>query len=266
MIIKHRYALDTNRKIIKILQKRNIEYNIESGILIFTIEEDNQYFDEISNQVKIKSIVSKEFSRKELDEASWYSVRSIWTVGYPLPEDEYIEATFDQNRYCLNCRSNQFQINSYIIKPFEWKTRFFCTLFWQDRVLMVSAKCLSILKESQILGYTEKPVLNKKKEEYDDIIQILPNELIDGIDYDASRIEYIWACPVCGTKKYFPPKGQLTIHKEAFNNINSDYLSTVTQFGKYGSNRINIISKKLYDTIIRNNLDKNLEIEPIKII
>jgi len=139
-------------------------------------------------------------------------------------------------------------------------------LNWVYDELFISSFAKECINSNEIDGLKFMNVINHKKNTiFDDFHQIyVESKLEPGMtDLNKSVAEYR-NCNVCGSEKYIYSGRGLTFKKDVFKHVAVDILKTYESFGEgHICGKIIIISKKLYQIIKNNGLDKDLAYEPI---
>jgi hypothetical protein len=213
------------------------------------------------------------FSKKELENAEWLSVRSKWHNGYPQPNsgtDTYDKVTYDTANYCKKCGSGLVQNNPFRISSMpNWGKRHFFMLNWVLEELFVSDAAKSILIQSGISGISFLEVKNKSgTKNIDGVYQLMvENEIPEGLIDGQMSVKEIVVCDECEKKKFIASgKGILKFKKEIFTGA-GDIVRTTDRFGADNWNiPLIIISQRLYKVLVDNNLARSLCFEPIELV
>ena len=293
MRFKHRFAnvgsestVKKSKKIRKILDKYLItyEYKEEDTVLgldwslVFYLYEDMDSYAKIIEEIipfNLIEITTTEFDKNEIDNAEWYEIFAP-PCQYPQPEDGYEELVFNTNDRCPICGFGKMQINPYQLKKRpKQKGNQFWGIFWEQDALFCSSEIKNLLERESIKGiHFIQPVLkgNIPIEGYYQII--IETTLEKGFNpknttericrykkdnwrpdgLDTKNLKY------CGKMQYdYPRKGGYTFSRKIFYD-NIDFCRSKEYFEN--GERVNMISKKVYETIVKNKL-KGLIIEPI---
>lgn len=277
MQIRHRIVYDkttASKEFIHFLEERNatIKDNGTDFIVAYINEEEKwktELFQYLDNE-DILSEIELIFSKQEMEEAEWFTIRSIFRWEYPQPDESYMELTYDLKQYCSNCGSGSKQNDSFRVKKEpKWGQRNFLMLNWVEDELFISDKMSRILKEKDLQGYKILNVSHSKKEiPLEHMYQLCVETIMQPalINLDES-IRMILRCKECGSVKYIGNGRQRTFKKEAFQEVNVDILKTSEVFGdgRICAREI-LISKKFYEMLRDNKLDRGLCIEPVKLV
>ena len=297
MRIKHRYAFNTNEtKLTSFLDKQGIKREEKYNVSIFYMYEDEQNFDTINNFMKDNKAVTLPtavYTKKEIETATWLTVRSSWQSLYPQPQDDmkYKTTTYDDTDYCegnpnlcntdsreivfhlkyadkpmFYCGKGLIQKDSFAIKKEpNWGSRNFMMLHWVFDELFISPKAEEVLRKSDLKGFEIYDVFNKSKKKLENVKQIFVKNYVDE-GFCADAIERTYTCPVCGFKKYWPKTGAFHFHKEIFTDVKDDIVKTTDKFGEINCESLIFITQKFYQTVTDAKLDRGLVFEPIELI
>lgn len=235
--------------------------------------------EEHSNWGDIEELVIKEqapcisetkYSKQELSEAKWLTVRSKWLYDYPQPEDSYKNVTYSQGKYCRECGIGLIQNGCFRFKKTpKWSKRNFCMTNWVFDELFVSERAKAILECQNFKGITFGNVKSKNgSKNLDDIYQVvISNVLKSGILDSSTGIKQECVCNHCGRTKFQPSgRGPIVLKKEAFVD-DWDFVKTMEYFGAGASaSRRILVSEKVYRFIVENKLDSSLVFEPVLLV
>jgi hypothetical protein len=283
MRLKYRYVTVMQRDIKKsnslknILEKYSIKYKYEENNVLgfhwdleFILYEDMVSFEKVRKELKPYELleqISTEFDKNDMDNAEWYEVFAR-PSQYPQPEDDwgYMKLTYNLNNWCPYCNVGKIQNNPYRLKkePTQ-KGNQFWGLFWEEEAIFCNEAIKTIFEKEKIQGIHFIQPVNKKSIPVEGYYQIMIEKTLDnGFDpnntytkicnntnYPKNNLEV----KHCGKVKYENMnKGGYTFNKNVFSSKSDLYLSRAY--------RLSIISKKVYEIIIKNKL-KGLTIEPI---
>ena len=213
-------------------------------------------------------------TKEELAQAQRMRIRSIWRTGYPQPMDgfNYETITYTREHYCEKCGIGLEQINSFRIKKVpSWGRRHFFSLFWVSDELFVSEAVKKAFQEDGITGVSYMPVKDGKgKTDLEGIFQLkIINTLNEGLIDNPYNLRSRTVCDKCGRSKSRTNEGmRVQFNRSIFDNA-PDIVKTGDYFGVEGNKSPSqeiIISQRTYQTIIRNNLDRNLMFYPIELV
>ena len=269
----YRYCINNGETaIIDFFTQQNITCKKSDIVTIFELSETNIHFHSVYEYLlkhNIKPIsIEVSFSRKEIEEAEWLSVRSTWRPGYPQPQYDmqYRNTTYDSSEFCEECGNGLLQRDNFTLKKEpDWGTRNFFMANWVQDELFASDKAVSILQDSGVRGFSYNDVLDPSRRIMRNVKQIyIMNYLSKGLHYNSIRKEIL--CPKCNSKKYFLRPGFIEYDKKVFSNVEFDILKTKEKFGEITCISLIIITQKLYKTFCEHKLDRGLAFTPIKLI
>ena len=293
MRIKYRFVTVMQRDIKKakaikdILEQYSIKYKYEENNVLgfhwdieFNLYEDMVSFEKILNEIKSFELleqVSTEFEKNDMDNAEWYEIFAP-PSQYPQPEDDwrYMKLVFDLSNWCPYCNTGKIQNNPYRLKKGpKQKSNQFWGIFWEEEALFCGEAIKTIFEKEKIRGIHFTQPVNKKNIPFEGYYQIMIEKTLDN-GFDQNNTEAI----VCNNKNY-PKKnyelevnhcgkvkyenvnrGGYTFNKDVFSSKNDLYLSSEWFGSGWQAYRLSIISKKIYEIILKHKL-KGLTVEPI---
>lgn len=277
MEIRKRIAFRTDSHTELIDYLKNNALKFAEGEIISSVEilESNPHWPWIFDYAKRNDerVYSETlFSTHELESAKWLAVRSQWRNGYPQPENDfaYEGITYSSENHCVDCGAGLYQVDSFRIKKTpNWGRRHFMMLNWVEDELFLDNMATTALRNADLRGLAFRDVKDKKgTESLPNICQLIVSTILPkGLVADGHSIDNIYECTRCGTKKYHPSGiGMLTFRKDIFEGA-PDIVKTEEVFGwgHVAPKRI-IISQKMYQVIVINNLDRGLVFSPIKLV
>jgi len=291
MDINHRICEFNNKKLLKNLNKINIEYDFDDKIksIIVNITESHQKWPEFKNLIKkydLFDLESVKYSKKEIDSADWLLLRSQGHFGYPQPENNYEEISFETNNYCKRCGIFLTQKAPIRFRKYPKIKSHFFKLNWIMDEFFIKKEVKSIFEFNNIDVDYIKPVVHKNNEPILDYYQINIKHILPfGLKSDKLNIEsceininekkindvdwnfrYPKEYPSCNQIKYnYPTRDFIQFKSEAFDK-SPDIVKSKEFFGSGGeAHRLVIISKKLKNIIEENNF-RGVVFEPIKLI
>lgn len=224
----------------------------------------------IADMDNLTSISYTVFTKKELQEAQWLTIRSTWEFAYPQPESKpgYMEGVYASG-YCKECFSGLTTIGSFRIKKApKWGKRSFAMLYWVGDELFVNDKVKEVFQEERITGIDYLPVLNKKGSEVlPDVYQMVFTTVLEKGLVINEGIRELNTCSYCGVEKYLPnPRSILTYRKEVFENA-PDFVksSEVFGFGSYAAHEL-FVSQHVYQVLMKHSLIRGLDFKPIELV
>lgn len=104
MQVIHRVSISATPQIRKELADLGVA--VGEGFVTFEVDESSPEWTAIASWIARRSavdVVSTKFATSELNAAAWFAWAPTWHCGYPQPEDEYLEVTYDVSAYCAAC-------------------------------------------------------------------------------------------------------------------------------------------------------------------
>lgn len=276
MKIRHRLVFDKNRISTKFMDflKEHKESILEdeSDLVVAYIFEEDEWKDEFLNFLKkeeVSTMVDCIYSKEEIKKSTWFTIRPKYRWEYPQPEEYsgYMSTTYDDSGFCNECGCDLRQREEFRVKKIpKWGKRNFLMLNWVEDELFVSDKVVETINESGIRGYQIYDVLNYKNNKLiENMKQIHVNEIIEPALVNIQQsVKEVIKCKKCGSVKYIGSGRGLTFSKDVFEKIDTDIVKSSETFGDgHMCARLIIISKNIYNLIVSNSLDKDVEFEPI---
>ncbi len=246
-----------------------------STSIIFDMYEDDPHWQVIGpriEQIGAFCLSETHFTKQELKEAEWLTVRSKWHNGYPQPESAfgYLSITYDDAQLCRECGASRVQKDSFrLTKAPKWGTRHFFSLNWVFDELFVDDAARSILESSGLTGFHFLPVKNKRGTEELPAVHQLAIEMLTqpGIVTGGRDIDNVYTCAACGRVKHHPTGiGMHSFRREALKGM-PDICRTHEDWGwGHGADRLILISQRMYRLITDNRLERSLVFQPIQLI
>lgn len=265
---------DEDPQLIRYLQKHNITYDKGDTVSALDIYESNPHWTFIEKYAQKNDLFCLSeavFSKEELKNAEWMEVRSVWHYSYPQPEDDfgYETITYTRQHHCRECGQGLEQVDSFRIKkPPNWGKRHLMMLNWIEDEFFVD-EVAKTLFEKEFPFITFMNVKNKSGNEvWANIFQmILPVLEEKGMVEEQRRLREVLLCPCCGQKKYhLNGLDRLKLQRKIFTNAPA-IAKTAEWFGwgKGASHHI-VINQEMYQFLLSNHLEKNLEFSPIELV
>lgn len=202
MKTEHRISLNVGWQEKDILQSYGI--NIDEGFRTFIVDEDNQYWEELSRLIKVwkaVDVVQTKFTKAEIESADSLAVYPKWLNDFPQPEDEYLAASYDLANYCSSCGIGKVQKAPLRIKKEpSWGSNLLFSLNWIYDEFFVKRDFYE--KTFKPLGIEGREVFLHKKDVPSESVTQLALPIIDTSLNIADRP--FSECSKCGRKKYAP--------------------------------------------------------------
>ncbi|MEA5018045.1 MAG: hypothetical protein VB009_04945 [Erysipelotrichaceae bacterium] len=280
MRVRHRIVFRKNtvsNKFITFLIKKGAVFKETNTVytIAYVFESDDS-IDELNWYYRKEGIVTPlidaVYTKAEFDKAKWLSIRSKFRFEYPQPEDDftYKKYTYDNNNGCGSCGCGLVQKESFRVnKAPKWGKRHFLMLNWVEDELFVNTLAKDCINIKDIRGFRYLDVINHKKNtKFDDFYQMYVEKILDpGMTNLEQSVKLVRKCDTCNSVKYICTGRGISFKKEVFENIDTDIIKSYERFGDghMCASEI-IVSKKLFDMIKSNNLDKDLVFEPITLV
>ncbi len=170
---------------------------------VFLISEDDVRWPSVSELVAhfdLLDFVSTSFTDIERFRAGFLSMDGNWHNGYPQPEDDYQEVSYDLTNYCHLCGVGAVQKAPLRIKSEpKWGRRSIMQLNWIfDELFTPPEVWRSVFRP---FGVGCRPVLNRSGvKEFETVMQLV----FEGSSpLDTTGLSYE-TCLVCSRRKYLP--------------------------------------------------------------
>lgn len=274
MDFKHRVSLkkERDKELINFIDEQKIDYeNTEFSFVILEILESNKFWPKINKYLiakNIRTITEGVYSKQEIEQAKWITMRSKLRWQYPQPagNDNYKNITYSKENYCNQCNTGLTQIDSFRVKKTpKWKRNYFLMLNWIEDELFLSDNAKNILTNSGLRGFKFFDVVKNDVTKLEDFNQLKVNEILSpGLIDQENTIKETHKCNKCGVVKYVTTGRGLVYRESVFRN-DVDIVNSFELFGLSGVRTI-FINQNFYKVIINNKMDKNIEFVPIKLI
>ena len=208
------------------------------------------------------------FSEEDYSLATWFEVSPLSWLGYPKPESDWENATYDLEYpdYCTTCGRGSHQI-----APFRFssshrggKTISFFHPGWVYDELFVRVAVWRVLEECGITGIESFPVLQAgSKKPFDDIVQIkiakmLGTALTNADDFAPT------ICTDCGLSKLAPFPRVKKLSAQAFHN-QPDFVKSFEWFGSGREARRLILVSRRFAELVWKKKWKGIKLQPVSL-
>lgn len=269
------FGKDKAPELVEYLQQNGIPYKDTNGLIIFDILQSDQHWRTVCGIVenrKISYLSETLFSKQELSDASWLTVRSQWRNGYPQPESNfaYQRITYSTDHYCNECGSGLQQVDSFRMKSApKWGNKHFMMLNWVYDELFLDDAAKNMLIENGFTGFHFSNVHSKNgKSVLSGVHQlVIDSKSNPGFIEGNPDVRNIVMCPVCGIQKYHPSGiGMHSFRKDALLDM-PDICKTYEVFGwRKSSDHLILVRQNVYRSIMDNRLDRGLVFSPVELI
>lgn len=282
MRIKHHYYIKSRMSLMKFLDKHQIPYKtdnlpgIKGSMYTFDLYEDQEVYKKFILEFPFVArrdlIESIEYSKKEIENAEWLTVRSISTkVDWEYDEDAFRQSCF-YKRPCIKelyyKHSEQVGVLS-VNKPVKWGTRqFFSGPNAADNIIFCSEKTKLVL-DNKWKGLEFWPVKKYNNSIYiSDLYQLY---FMESLPIDAIKGGSLITCNTCGRRIIWLTKGvhQMEINRKYLTSPDRVYKTgdvLTEQPNKCTTFSLNIVSQKFYQYCEKNQMNRGMIYEPIKLI
>jgi hypothetical protein len=175
------------------------------SFVAFDVDEDHPNWSKLRLLLarwKVSDFVSTEFTKNEIEAATWVDLVPDWHHGYPQPDEPkfgYLRATYDLSEWCDTCGIGMKQKAPFQMKgeP-KWGRRAILQLNWVFDEYFVTPEIWSSVFKPR--GIACRPVTNTKGAELKTVVQLVVEEEV-GIVTEGLTPE---RCATCGRVKYLP--------------------------------------------------------------
>lgn len=202
----HRIVFKPDKTQRRVLQELGISVPPYNDLFVFEFDEKDEKLISLKPYIDKWQLVDNirtEFTKKELDSASFLIWFPLWLNGYPMPDEDfgYIGTTYQKQGYCKVCGSGLLQQSPFRLrKSPKWGSKKIFGLNWVfDEVFVRKDVYETIFKK---YGIESMPVLLYKKDVIiDDTVQlIIPSTKV----FSNLKEQPYEICKICGMKKYNP--------------------------------------------------------------
>lgn len=280
MRIKQRFVFDSrgnNFDISKLLSQHGVKFEKREPLTIFELFEDQKCFEEIVERLApynvSRNLPEAVYTREEINEAQWLTIRSSWRSLYPYPREDmgYRFTTYDSVDFCERegaywCGKGLIQKDNFVLeKEPNWGPRNFLMINLIDDELFISQKAEELLRSSSLKGFEIYNVIDKRKNTMGGIKQLLIKDFLEeGLCVE--EVQETLVCPKCGFTKYILKAGITCFKKEIFKDVKDDIVKTKEKFGGIGCVSLILITHSFYRAITEARLDRGLVFEPITLL
>lgn len=270
MNIIYRGTFNTKEKdklhaFLKLTDKVDVDKN---GILSeYYISRDSINFDRYRLSLEKLSLSAPidceiNFTKEELQDVKYWTIRSTWRNGYPANEDSYLHDHFGKREETL-CDCNLTLKNPVAIKKLpNFKNKNFFQLFWLESLLFCSEEVKRIIEKESITGIELLPTYRGKKS----------TELIEGTYQlkvinktrfnrflNKNEFRHMEKCKECGSVKVYASWDSIYRYDIEEFDVNADIFYSNDVFNSEAI----IISTKFKDILVNERLTKGLVFQPV---
>lgn len=203
MKIVHRVTINADAEVVKTLSDLGVI--IGKGLSTFVVDEANPHWPQIERIISYYhpvDIVSTKFTSSELVDAHSLQIKSTWHWGYPQPEHDYLNKTYDLSDYCTQCGIGAKQNASFrLLGEPAWGDRSIVQINWVfDEFFVRRDAWEDVLLP---LGIQSRPVVDHHSGAVLSSVVQCDVETISENTLDL-RDHPFRHCPKCERRKYLP--------------------------------------------------------------
>lgn len=195
MKINHRIAARHDEPFWLELDRLGLDYEygdpnnvLGLAISVLNITEDQPQWPEVQRLIAEHDLgihsITNLFNKSEVKQAEWLQMFSLGLHGYPQPEDDYREITYDVSQYCDHCGIGGVQNAPFRLRS-EPKARHsqFVQLNWVFDEFFVRREARQGLTAAGLTGFDFRPAVIHRKDrpsgeiEQMEILSVLPPAL-----------------------------------------------------------------------------------------
>ena len=272
MRVKHHFCCDSGRSLTDALERNGIPYEhdtwggIRQETVTFDLYEDSAAFGEITALAGSGDVQSREYTKQELLDAEWLTMRCFHPTLELVREEEAFAFSepFGDGKY----RHRELVGTAfYLKKPVKWGKRHFASdgslgnqhLFCDPLARSALESAHLPLKFHDVLhARTDLPLGNIF---YVEILDVLPQEAIVFGGGEEKSV-----CESCGKTRYLiDGMYQLKVREEYLKTHVICKTQAIFALGKYYTEPFNLVSDQIYRMILENSLSRNLVFEPVDV-
>lgn len=243
------------------------------SICSFDILESDPRWSHISALVKAEDVYCYSdivFTKEEIQEAPWLTIRAMWEFGYPQPESKegYMGVAYS-SIYCRECSGGYTQTDPFHVKKApKWGRRSIAMLYWVGDELFVNDRVKQAFQKEGLTGIEFWPVKNKSgSETLEGVHQLMFTTMLEKGVVMNQGIRETSVCPLCGLEKYLPSsRNMLSYRKEVFENA-PDFVKSSEIFGSghYSAHKL-FVNQRVYQVLKKHSLLQGLVFEPVDLV
>ncbi len=262
-----------------------------SAISVLNVTEDQHHWPEVERLVAEYDLgphfVTNLFTTAELDAAEWLQIEALGHFGYPQPEDDYHDATYDLSDFCRICAIGGVQNAPFRLRAEPRATRRqFMQLHWVFDEFFVQDEAREGLSASDLTGFRLRPaVLHGSDRAVDrveqmEVLGVLPPALdpagLQTVTCRPQNEEWhpglrlgdaeLGGDPYCGRVKYHAMhRGPLRFDRQAFAGA-PDVVKSYEWFGSGESAFRQVIASQRFRRVVTEAKWRGLGFEPIELV
>lgn len=249
--------------------KQKLTKNDTMQVVYFFIDTpEYMEFKHILEDMKIDYSEFKEvtYSKDELDKAQLLRMIPKNYCGYPQPEDEYEEVSYEMNSRCPICLQGGIQKAPFrMLKP-KMGANDISGIHWVCEYV-ITHKLRDLIERENFLGIEFWPIIHHKSNmEIEGVCQLYITNVMPQMDPKSEivRAPGIDACK-CGKKGYYMPDSEPIYEKSTLNNIKDLNKTSEWLGGAHSTWQLPIVSNRFYEFIKKEKI-KGVWFIPIGVI
>ncbi|MBK9176233.1 MAG: hypothetical protein IPM46_07835 [Flavobacteriales bacterium] len=208
--------------------------------------------------------VELQFSKEDIRNSEYCELGSTRHFGFPQPEDDYQQITYDPVMGCRTCGIGLMQVAPFRFRKTPTQRHsHLLQLNWVFDEFFVSERTRADLESSILTGFRFEPaVLHKSGQPLNDWHQMRIDGRVPGVVDTSAFVKE--SCATCGKSKFNHPTDQ-PIHIQLNRSDLPDIAKTSEWFGSGGSAWQSIlVSKNFVDLVLSENW-RGISLAPVRI-
>ena len=262
-----------SKKLEMLLNELGVKYKILGDDIImarmisFCVDKNTATESQLLRVTHSKPIITKEFSKRELERASYLTL---------FPTKLSIEILNTDTAYQFRCRrktvfgeirfEHREQIEPLIVGNDSFATSVtFYTATTGFSELFAHRRFYELVKENQLTGIDFWPVfcIRNHNTIQSELYQVFAEEVIPFDSIMINDQSEIKKCSICGQKKIVYKQEEQLVLKGSREGLTKDFYMTESVFGEGLSFPMYIISHNLYELICSADMKKNVKLMPV---
>lgn len=257
MQIVHRVSLQSSPQIRRELAAMDILVAAE-GFIGFDVEESHPNWPKLERWMKARGVtglVTTRFTAAEIEQARWSELSATGHHGYPQPEDDYKNLTYDDSSYCKVCGTGLVQKAPFRMrKEPKWARDSILQLNWVFDEYFVAPELWREVFEPN--GIPCRPVTNTKGAELSTIVQL---DVREEVDISTAGLK-AQACATCGREKFLSVTGGY--FPRVVSESRADMVKTRQYFGSGASASHAVLVSQRLCRVLRDRKVRGVEYSP----
>ena len=274
------YNFEWTQEIENLLIKHNVDYKKDEwrgtegsvvsypDMLNFTINKEDEVYNLIKEHLPKPNTSWLEFSEKELQKAKWLYVRST-NMKIDI-ENNAVDWLCPNNR--STSKKSMFhmsQTGAFEIKPVKWKNNnhFYSSYTCGYDVIFCDDYAMDFIKQNRFTGIEFDDVIwYKKNQVLPNIHQIKCSSVLPEQAFIFDENCELQKCPTCQKSKYEVNHEFRIKIKREYLDENQDFYTTKDIFSIGNVSSYTIVSNKVYISLKKSKMTRNLKFEPIIVV